>query len=285
MIFQTTDTHPEAALQEYGALDDKRIPLIETALNLALAKHRGRSPGPYRTHIAKLTTEIGERYSDLIEAGAEDNPETKIAALKHVICDKHGYTGDEETYNDLRNADLIEVIDRRKGLPIALSMIAIEAGRAQGWEIYGLNFPGHFLLRLDQGGKRVICDPYHQFRIMQAPDLRQLLKSTIGPDAELSATLYQEASNREILLRLQNNIKFRQIEREEYDEALNTVGLMRSFAPEEARLLLDESVLNARLGHIAAAIERVREYLNAVTDPKDKYDAEVLLRTLETLSE
>ncbi|MDY0029981.1 MAG: transglutaminase-like domain-containing protein [Pseudobdellovibrionaceae bacterium] len=274
-----TDTKKE--LQSFGGFADDQIPLIDTALYLALENHPGRSLGPYLTHIKKIGEQVAVRYVDLIAAGAEDNPETKIAALKHVICDQYGYTGDEDTYNDLRNADLIEVIDRRKGLPIALSILAIEAGRAQGWGISGLNFPGHFLLRFDQGGKRVICDPFHQFRILQASDLRQLLKAVLGEDAELSANLYIEASNREILLRLQNNIKFRQIEKEEYQDALDTVTMMKSFAPQEHRLLLDESVLNARLGNLASAIELVRQYLGAVTDPKDRYDAELLLRTLE----
>jgi len=276
----TTDTKKE--LQSFGVFADDQIPLVDTALYLALESHPGRSLGPYLTHVKRLGEQVGARHADLIAAGAEDNPETKIAALKHVLCDQHGYIGDEDTYNDLRNADLIEVIDRRKGLPIALSILAIEAGRAQGWDISGLNFPGHFLLRFDQDGKRVICDPFHQFRILQAQDLRQLLKAVLGDEAELSANLYIEASNREILLRLQNNIKFRQIEKEEYQEALDTVTMMKSFAPQEYRLLLDESVLNARLGNLASAIELVRQYLGSVTDPKDRYDAELLLRTLET---
>jgi len=275
----------QTALTQYGELPDDKVPLVETGLYLALDKHPGRSLGPYHTHISKMREQVRERYADLITAGAAESPETKIAALKHVISDQHGYTGDEDNFNDLRNADLIDVIDRRKGLPIALSILALDIGRWQGWQISGINFPGHFLLRIDQDGRRIISDPYHQFRLLEAPDLRQLLKSVAGPDAELSATLYQEASNREILLRLQNNIKFRQIEREEYADALGTVSVMRSFAPREHRLLLDESVLNARLGNLAAAIELVREYLGAVTDPRDKYDAELLLRTLETTLE
>jgi len=278
----TEKENKKEGLRFFGEFSDEKIPLAETALHLALENHRGRSLGPYLTHIKKICDQVGQRFEDLIAAGASDNPETKIASLKHVICDQHGYAGDEETYNDLRNANMIEVIDRRKGLPIALSILAIEAGKAQGWEVFGINFPGHFLLRFDQEGKRVICDPFHQFRILQASDLRQLLKSVVGQDAELSATLYQEASNREILLRLQNNIKFRQIEKEEYEEALGTVAMMRSFAPDEHRLLLDESVLNARLGNIASAIDLVRQYLHSVTDPGDRYDAELLLRTLET---
>lgn len=268
-------------LSELGTLSDKDIPLAETALLLAALAHEGRGLDPYRHHIQKLSAEVLARHEELLEAGAEDKCETHIAAIKHILCDKFGYHGDTVTYNDLRNADLIEVIDRRQGLPITLAILAIEIGRAQGWEVFGLNFPGHFLVRFDKGGQRVMCDPFDGFRLLQAPDLRAILKQALGAKAELSASFYREASNRDILLRLQNNIKFRQIETEHYKDALETVAVMRRIAPLEHRLLLDDGVLKARLDRTPEAIDSIREYLLAVTDPHDKYDAEVLLRTLE----
>lgn len=279
---QTSETTAEHKLAEFGALSDESIPLMDTALHLALANHPGRSLGAYENHIVKMAYQVEARYSELVSAGADDDVETRIAAIKHIVCDQHGYSGDTDSYNDLRNADLMDVIDRRKGMPIALAIVAIELARRQKWDCHGLNFPGHFLVRLDNGSKRVIFDPFGQFRIMQAHDLRELLKSVAGKDAELSSTQYQEASNRDILLRLQNNIKFRQIEREDYAQALKTVGLMKSFAPDEHRLLLDESVLKARLSDVKGAIIAVKAYLEAMLDPKDRYEAELLLRTLET---
>lgn len=268
-------------LAEKGRYTDDTLPLADTAIQLASLSHEGRGLDPYYHHITKLGAEVAERFQELIAAGAGDNCETRIASLKHILCDKYGYDGDNQTYNDLRNADLIEVIDRRKGLPIALAILSLEAGRGQGWDVKGLNFPGHFLLRFEMGSQRVMCDPFDRFHILQAPDLRALLKRALGEKAELSSSFYQEASNREILLRLQNNIKYRQIESEHYEEALQTVAVMRLFAPDEYRLLLDEGVLRARLGQNDAAVQAIRDYLKVVKDPRDKYDAEVLLRTLE----
>ena len=268
------------SLSQAGLLHDKDIPLFDVALNLALLRHPGRSGDAYINHLKKMISHVAERHAELVSAGSKDNQETRIAALKHVICDQFGYLGDKDNYDDLRNADMIEVIDRRKGLPIALSILAIECGRAQGWDIKGINFPGHFLIRFDEEGQRILSDPFNQFQIMQAADLRQLLKLSAGPKAELSTEFYQEISNREILLRLQNNIKFRQIESEDYAGALVTVRVMKKFAPREPRLLLDQSVLLARLGQVNGAIKAVEEYLDADISPQDRYDAEVLLRTL-----
>lgn len=268
-------------LSQMGEFADDDIPLSKTALLLAELAHVGRGLESYTNHIKKMTEEVGARFAELLAAGATDNCETRIAATKHILCDKYGYEGDSQNYNDLRNADLIEVIDRRKGLPISLAIIALEVGRGQGWDLKGLNFPGHFLIRYELGGQRVMCDPFDKFNILQAADLRLLIKRALGEQAELSASFYQEASNREILLRLQNNIKYRQIETEHYEDALETVTTMRSFAPNEYRLLLDDGVLKARLDKTEEAIQSIRDYLDVVTDPRDKYDAQILLRTLE----
>ena len=85
----------------------------------------------------------------------------QINALKSVLVSEYGYSGDTVSYDSLQNANLIQVIDRRKGLPITLGIIYIHAARAQGWDIDGLNFPGHFLLRIEDGVKRTIFDPFN----------------------------------------------------------------------------------------------------------------------------
>ena len=65
-----------------------------------------------------------------------------------ILAERHRLLGDDQTYDDLENANLISVIDRRRGLPVALSILYIHAARRQGWPVEGSNFPGHFLIRL-----------------------------------------------------------------------------------------------------------------------------------------
>lgn len=269
-----------AALQKLGQIEDDQIPLAETALQLAAILHEGIDLDRYRNHLQKMSEEVGERYKALTEAGADDDAKTKLAALKHIISDQYSYEGDKDNYDDLQNADLIRVIDRRKGLPIALAIITIHVAKEQGWMIEGLNFPGHFLLRIIDRVERVIVDPFNGFQIMQAADLRGLIKQIAGEDAELSSTYYDTASSRDILIRLQNNIKHRQIEHEDYENALKTVELMRLIAPQENRLLFDSGVLHARTGHVLKAIELLEDYLKNAPTHKDRYDAQLFLSSL-----
>jgi regulator of sirC expression with transglutaminase-like and TPR domain len=97
--------------------------------------------------------------------------EERCAALNRTIHARYGYEGDSATYDDLQNANLIRVIDRRKGLPIALGILYIHAARSHGWDIVGLSFPGHFLLRLDCAGERAILDPFHRGKIRDAGEM------------------------------------------------------------------------------------------------------------------
>lgn len=267
-------------LAEIGSLPDAEVPLAETALLLSQLRYPGRNADRYRQHIRRLCEDVSARYQALLCAGADEDASTRLAALKHILADQYGYNGVSENYENIENADLITAIEKRKGLPIVLAILTLEAGRAQGWNVEGINFPGHFLVRMEEGAERIIFDPFHGFPVLQAPDLRALLKKIAGPSAELSAKMYEPAGNREVLLRLQNNIKLRQIEAEDYQGALATVEDMRLLAPQDTRLMLDAGVLYSRTGQRQAAIDILERYIREISDPQDRYDAEVLLRHL-----
>jgi len=272
-------------LQDIGTQQDDSINLARTALYIAALDQPGLSLERYEIHIRRLADEVRDRHDALVHAGAKDAVETRLAALKHIVADKYDYTGDNDTYDDLQNASLIRVIDRRRGMPIALGILYIQIGRNLGWPLHGLNIPGHFVCRIDQDGQRLIFDPFNKCTILQAPDLRQLVKKTLGPNAELSVNYYEPADNRTILVRLQNNIKLRRIEAEDYEGALRIVEAMRAIDPAEYRLLLDAGVLYARTNRLQSAIETLEDYINKAPGDRDRREAALLLQQLrETLN-
>jgi regulator of sirC expression with transglutaminase-like and TPR domain len=108
--------------------------------------------------------------------------------------------------------------------------------------------------------------------------MRALIKQVQGPNAELSASYYETASNRDILIRLQNNIKLRQIEMEDYTGALRTVETMRLIDPGEFRLLLDAGVLYAKVGRPQAAVPMLNNYIDHLPiGHRNRQDAQQLL--------
>ena len=200
--------------------------------------------------------------------------------MEQVFVDKYDYDGDSANYDDLQNVDIMRCIDRRKGMPITLSILVMALCEKSGWSVAGLNFPGHFLVQMDKDGQRLIVDPFQGCKVLAAPDLRLLIKKHMGRDAELSSDYYAPCSNREILLRLQNNIKYRLIESEHYNEALQVVELMLVFAPGDNRLRLDMAVLLSRLGQHGGAIEYLQSYIDTLGDGADKEEALLFMKEL-----
>lgn len=270
---------PLAFLRYEGMRPGQEPELLPCALALAAIDRPGVSIGRYIHECEKMAARVAAVYAARPDP-SDGGPLPMLDALRAVIAGELGYDGDSESYDRLDNANIMHVIDSRKGLPITLSILYIYAGRAQGWDVKGINFPGHFFARIDAAGQRVLFDPFAGGRVLEAHDLRAILKRTSGPAAELSATFLEPASTRDILIRLQNNLKFRLIAAEDYEAALRVVEVMRLIDPQEPRLLLDAGVLYARLEQTKAAITALEAYIEKAPRALDRHDAFLLLEEL-----
>jgi regulator of sirC expression with transglutaminase-like and TPR domain len=278
---QDNQTSIDYILDQAGQVKDEDINLANTALAMGAIDSPELSLERYQHHIQKLIDEVASRHALLLKQGAEDDAATQLAALKHIIADKYEYEGDQETYDDLQNVNLIRVIERRKGMPIAISLLYLHVGLAQGWSLAALNFPAHVVCRIEKSGQRILFNPFNRCDVLQAADMRQLLKSLVDPEAELNADYYNPSSKRDVLIRMQNNIKLRLIEGEDYEGAVKTIEVMRRIDPNEYRLLFDAGVLYARTNQALAAIDALEEYIDRSPNIEDQHDALVLLRQIQ----
>jgi regulator of sirC expression with transglutaminase-like and TPR domain len=184
----------EVRLRRVGEAPDEEMDLAESALLLASVDRPGVALNRYRDHIASMAKALSKI------AAEQDGLDQRIDSLNEVIFETYGYEGDRRTYDDLQNANLIRVIDRRRGLPVALGILMIATARAQGWEIAGLCFPGHFLLRMEHQGQRAILDPFEAGERKSAADLRKLIRTQEGEEAGLNPGHYEAVSDREVLV-------------------------------------------------------------------------------------
>lgn len=256
-----------ALLQATAAQPDHEIDLAGAALALAALELPSIPIEDCGEHLERLARETSARI-------APDND--PLSAIRSVLHDTHGYRGDTATYDDLENANLARVIERRKGLPVALGILYLHALRAAGCAAEGLNFPGHFLIRLDHGGSRRIVDPFDGGSVRSAPELRSLLKASAGTDAELEPRHLEAVGNRDILIRLHNNIRIRHLQAGRTGEALESVERMLLFAPDAAFLWRDAGALNMRLGNLAAAISAFENFAVRADGPAAAEAAEIL---------
>lgn len=269
-------------MRELGTRPDAEVDPALTALAVAAINRPGISVGRYIHHLNMLTESLRGAYNNAVAGGAADDAALRLGCLKFVMMEQNGYDGDRETYDDLQNADLISVIDRRKGLPVALSILCVHAARSLGWIADPMEFPGHVFCRIDHAGQRILFDPFNSFRTLGAPELRSFLKTLAGPEAELSLDMLKPATNRGVLIRLQNNIKYRLIAAEDYAGAIKIIEIMRKIDPAEYRLHLDAGVLYARENQAFAAMRALENYIAGAPPGTDTSDARLLLSDIRS---
>lgn len=256
----------EALLARLGRQPDAMLDLAETALLLAALDRPRVGLERYRAHLAELAALVGQPPAPTLEARA--------AALNGAIRGQLGYAGDSQTYDDPQNANLMRVIDRRRGLPVALAILYLHGARAQGWEAHALRFPGHVLLRLDAGPRRLILDPFNEGAVLDAAGLRALAKSIGGGEAELTPEHTLPLSNREVLLRLQNNIKLRRLQNSQLEPALAALESMLLLAPGDWSLWAEAAELHQRLENLGAAALSLAQVIELADDPRVRAEAE-----------
>lgn len=265
-------------LAAIGGLDDDAIDIARAALLLAALDRPGVAREPYHAHLDEIAAAVAAR----VPAGATHNLARRAGALAAVLGGEMGYAGDTLTYEDPQNANLMRVIDRRRGLPVALGILYLHAARAQGWDAAGLNFPGHFLVRLERGPVRVIVDPFNGGREMAAEDMRSVLKTVAGAEAELRPEHYAPAGSRDVLVRLLSNIKLRAAQTDDAARALEIIDRILLIAPGQTAVLREAGLFHARLGNLKSAQEALAAFIDRSGDAAMRAEAEKLLQQLRT---
>jgi regulator of sirC expression with transglutaminase-like and TPR domain len=263
-------------LRELAAQASPILPIGEAALALASFERPRVGLARYRQHLATLARDVGRH------GAAGGGLAGRAQALNEIILLKYGYCGDELTYDDLQNANLMRVVDRRKGLPVALGILYLHAARAQGWDSVGLGFPGHFLVRLAEGAERLIVDPFHGGRVCDAASLRELLKAMAGQEVELSPEHYAPVADRDVLLRLQNNLKSRLLQAGRHEGALRVVETMLLLAPDLAELWHEAGLLHAQQGNMRAGANALEQFIIRAPEGNARHQAAAILQQLKS---
>jgi regulator of sirC expression with transglutaminase-like and TPR domain len=223
--------------------------LAETALVLAALDR----PGKVEDGLAQL-----DRLAGAVEPALD--AEARAAVLASLLADRQGFRLDP--MDDDHAANLFWVLDSRQGTPEALGLIWLAVARRAGWAADALSFPGRLLVRLeDDLGGRAIVDPVLGGQVLAAFELRAQLKAMAGLAAELQPSLFAPLSNRDILLRLQNEVKLKALRAGRVAEAVTIVEAMLLFAPDQANLWREVGMMHMRLDNLPAAIAALEQFV------------------------
>ena len=237
----------ERFLAEIGHGPDRDFPLLEAALACAVHEDPTRDPD--------LVRDLADEAEGRLKARLErESPEE---ALAETMAGDMRLAGDLITYEDPGNADLISVAERRKGLPVALGVYYLDAAHRCGLDVRGVDFPGHFLLRIETREGPLALDPFSEGRVVLPSELtRRALHAGLTPDvADRLEALMAPATDREVLIRLQNNIFARAVAARDFARAERSALRRALIDPADHRPWIDVAAAREGQGALAGALQ------------------------------
>ncbi len=266
-----------AALEQFAALlarEDAEIELARACLDIAADAYPGLDVDGYVGEIERFTGRLRAR----LPSGA--SIEDRVIALNEFLFDDLGFRGNADDYYDPRNSYLNEVLDRRTGIPITLSVLYMEMGRRIGLPLEGVSFPGHFMVRLPLRGGTLVLDPFAGGAPQSEDELRERLKRVIPrvagantgsvPLSELPLDQFLEPANkRQILARLLRNLKGVYREKDQPERLLEALNRMIVVAPDAPAELRDRGFVYERLECWRPALRDFADYLEREPDAAD----------------
>lgn len=258
----------DARLQRLVSLPEEQIDLAEAALLVATHQYPELDIPANLARIAAMAGELAAR----IEPQATVTQ--RISALNHYLFDELGFGPNAENYYDPRNSCLNDVIERRLGIPITLSLLYIEVGTRIGLPLQGVSFPGHFLVKCAVEEGTVILDPYAAGASLGMADLQNRLREVRGGEVSraIVSSLLVAAEKREIILRLLRNLKAIYLRAQQLTLALPIMDWIVIVAPEQVPELRDRGMIYQELDCFRAAIADFQRYLELFPNCDDAED-------------
>jgi len=209
-----------------------------------------------------------ERYLDRLDAMGREararigrGPGTAVEALNAYLFEQEGFHGNLDDYYDPRNSFLNDVIDRRTGIPITLSVVYMEVARRAGLEVFGVGLPGHFLVRAEDRGRTVLVDPFHGGAILSAEDCQKRLDRVFDGRLRLEPGMLAPCARKAILARLLRNLKAIYVKADDYRRGLRTMDLLLALDPGSAEDRRDRGLLHAAFDCYSLAAADLEAYL------------------------
>ena len=274
-------------LSAIGASSGEEFPPIdlgEAALAACLMIHPDLDVDAYLARLDAMATVLSTRMEGC-------SASEKITILNDYLFRELEFEGDSHTYEDPANNYLSEVLDRRLGVPITLSILYLEVARRVGIDAEGISFPAHFLVRVEVGSTLLVVDPFHDGISLSPTQLAERLAQILGteeiPVSAVNRWL-EAADEQTILLRMLRNLKVHYIQSKQPAMALTVINHMLALSqrlPVEHR---DRGILFQQADYFKGALQEFIHYLDITPTASDAYQIRsrvaVLERTLSRLN-
>lgn len=246
----------------YAAQADQELDLLQGALLIASDARPGLDS-------SRVTQQLDELSEPLAAKGLSRLPVVEQAqAIADQLFVRAGFLGNTADYYDPRNSFLDEVLARRLGIPITLSVLYVEVARRVGVRASPVGFPGHFLVRIDDARRRLLIDPFHGGRVLGDEALSNLLRRS-GSRQPLRADLIAPTPVRQVVARMLMNLRAVYAMRADYARLLVVFDRLVDLLPDSSAEARDRGFLFAQLGAPEAALNDLRRYLELAPHAED----------------
>lgn len=253
--------HGNLDFSDFAAREDEDLDLLTGALLIA----RDARPTLDFAVVEAQLEELSSPLTPLADGRLSDQAE----ALALELSERFGLSGNKADYYDPDNSFIDQVLARRVGIPISLSLVYVEVAQRAGLRASGVGFPGHFLVRLDGDEEHLILDPFAGGRVLDTRDLEARLDQVGWPRKVLEQGLLDPSPLRLILARMLTNLRSIYLKRGELPRLLVVLDRLVALIPASRDALRDRGILNAELGAPEAARSDLNEYLERWPDAND----------------
>jgi regulator of sirC expression with transglutaminase-like and TPR domain len=231
------------------------LPLLEATLQVAAEEHESMDVLAQMARVETIGAEAARRTAGL------KNPFARLDAIRVFLFDELGFKGNVDHYDDPRNSYLDDVLERKLGIPLTLSILFIEVARRASFPAEGVGLPGHFIVRVEEQGRRLLIDPFHGGHIITIEDCKDLVVRTTGRASLFRKDSLDATPPRAMLTRLLLNLKRIHLAQGDYLRALAVVERLLVIAAGDVKEIRDRGLLLAHLGQSGAAVQDLESYL------------------------
>ena len=256
---------------------EEQLDLAEAALLIAKEERPDLDIEAYLRRLDELAAAVRGRLSD------SPTVDDIILNLNIQLYREEGLRGDTSTYYDPANSFLNEVLDRKTGIPITISVIYIEVARRLGLPLVGVGFPGHFLVKYVGPDGEKVLDPFLGGIELDQQQLTAKLQTMYGeynPYIAMIPQLLSAASKKEILIRMLRNLKGVYLQKNDFQRGLSVIDRILLIAPDMAMEIRDRGGVHHRLGHMQAALQDFQRYLQLAPNAEDAEAVRTMIRRM-----
>ena len=239
--------------------------LAQAALVIARIEYPRLDPEQYLAMLDAMGDSARRAVERAIDASGSSSTLCCIRAVNQHLFDELRFVGNRDRYEDPRNSCLNEVLDRRTGIPITLSVVYMEIARRAGLQVDGINFPGHFLVRCPDRARRGatghIIDPFHAGALLSEHDCRVLLQRHVGAEVAFSKSLLAPTTRPQIVVRMLLNLKRIYVHMRSFPQARDVTELLLAMTPSALSELRDRGLLAYHLNDVTGALRDLQTYL------------------------